>query len=92
MWQIAGQVRGRKHLGAYKLTILAIRPDKRKRDLGNLEKAVSDILVSQNIIEDDSFCEWLEVKWVESGPSCKVIIQTLEEANDADEKLPRSAE
>jgi crossover junction endodeoxyribonuclease RusA len=82
MWQIAGQVRGRRHLGAYKLTILAVRPDKRKRDLGNLEKAVSDILVSQNIVEDDSMCEWLEIKWVEKGPSCKVIIEPMGECNE----------
>lgn len=77
MWQIAGQAKGRKHLGAYKLTILAVRPDKRRRDLGNLEKGVSDILVSQNIVEDDSLCEWLEIKWVESGPQCKIIIEAI---------------
>ena len=29
-------------------------PDKRARDLGNLEKAVSDYLVSQCVIEDDN--------------------------------------
>lgn len=78
MWQIAGQAKGQKHIGAYKLTILAVRPDKRKRDLGNLEKAISDILVSQNLVEDDSLCEWLEVKWVEAGPQCKIIIETIE--------------
>jgi Holliday junction resolvase RusA-like endonuclease len=84
MWQIAGQAKGRKHIGSYKLTILAVRPDKRKRDLGNLEKSVSDILVGQNIIEDDSLCEWLEVKWVEQGPQCKIIIESLEEATGDD--------
>ena len=77
MWQIAGQAKGKKHLGPYKLTIHAVKPDKRRRDLGNLEKAVSDILVSQNIVEDDSLCEWLEVRWVESGPQCKITIEAL---------------
>lgn len=80
MWQIAGQAKGRKHLGAYKLTILAVRPDKRRRDLGNLEKSVSDILVSQGIVEDDSLCEWLEIKWVKEGPQCKIIVEEM--AND----------
>lgn len=92
MWQIAGQAKGNKVLGAYKLTILAVRPDKRKRDLGNLEKAVSDILVSQNIVEDDSFCEWLEAKWVESGPQCKIIIESLEELSDAEDTRPSEAD
>jgi crossover junction endodeoxyribonuclease RusA len=91
MWQIAGQVRGRKHLGPYKLTILAVRPDKRKRDLGNLEKGVSDILVSQNIIEDDSMCEWLEIRWVDKGPSCKVIIEPIGECGEG-EGLPSNTE
>jgi len=92
MWQIAGQSKGRKHTGAYKLTILAVKPDKRKRDLGNLEKAVSDILVSQNIVEDDSLCEWLEVKWVDVGPQCKIIIQSIEEVNHENETVPPSPE
>ena len=91
MWQLAGQVKGRKHTGAYKLTILAVRPDKRKRDLGNLEKAVSDILVSQNIVEDDSLCEWLEVKWVSTGPQCKIIIEDIGD-DGADKELLRVTE
>lgn len=88
MWQLAGQAKGKKIIGAYKLTILAVRPDKRRRDLGNLEKAVSDILVSQNIIEDDSLCEWLEVRWVDSGPQCKIILETIGDAPDENETLP----
>ena len=88
MWQLAGQAKGQKIIGAYKLTILAVRPDKRRRDLGNLEKAVSDILVSQNIIEDDSLCEWLEVRWVDSGPQCKIILETIGDAPDENETLP----
>ena len=77
MWQLVGQVKGKKVTNAYKLTILAVRPDKRKRDLGNLEKAVSDILVSQNIIEDDCLCEWMEIRWVENGPECQIIIEPI---------------
>ena len=83
MWQLAGQVKGKKVTSAYKLTILAVRPDKRRRDLGNLEKAVSDILVSQNIIEDDCLCEWMEIRWVEDGPECQIIIEPIgDESNE----------
>lgn len=83
MWQLVGQVKGKKVTSAYKLTILAVRPDKRRRDLGNLEKAVSDILVSQNIIEDDCLCEWMEIRWIEDGPECQIIIEPIgDESNE----------
>ena len=78
MWEIRSQTKS-KVTGPYKLTILAVRPDKRRRDLGNLEKAVSDILVSVGIIEDDSLCEWLEIKWVQEGPPCAVHVETIGE-------------
>lgn len=87
MWEIARQVRRQSHTGAYKLTILAVRPDKRKRDLGNLEKAISDILVSQNIIEDDNLCEWLDIRWVAEGPACQIIIEPIRNEHE-DETLP----
>ena len=40
------------------------RPDnKRRQDLGNLEKATSDILVSLGVIEDDSLIHDLRMRW-----------------------------
>ena len=39
------------------------RPDKRRRDLGNMEKATSDILVSLGVIEDDSLIHDLRMRW-----------------------------
>ena len=90
MWEIRSQTRV-KVTGSYKLTILAVRPDKRRRDLGNLEKAVSDILVSTGVIEDDCLCEWLEIRWVDEGPACEVIIEAIGEANE-NEALSRSPE
>ena len=84
MWQIAGQSKGKKIEGPYKLTILAVKPDKRKRDLGNLEKAISDILVSQNIVEDDCLCEWIVARWVDKGPECRVIIERIEDTDAGD--------
>jgi|FreactTroBogLake_1042271.scaffolds.fasta_scaffold21249_2 crossover junction endodeoxyribonuclease RusA len=77
LWQLISQTRHRFFSTPYKLTILAVRPDKRKRDIGNLEKAVNDILVSAKVVEDDHLCHWIEAKWVESGPSCTIIIEEL---------------
>lgn len=51
------------------------RPDKRKRDLGNLEKAVSDILVKMSVIEDDSFIADMRLKWGETDKGCRVEIE-----------------
>ena len=77
LWQLMGQYRGTPVDTPYKITIAAKRPDKRRRDLGNLEKAVSDILVSAKVLLDDSLCEWLEIKWVADGPECVVLIEPI---------------
>ncbi len=42
------------------------RPDRRRRDLGNLEKATSDILMTLNVIKDDSQIIDLRLAWSES--------------------------
>jgi crossover junction endodeoxyribonuclease RusA len=49
--------------GPYGLTVLAGRPDKRRRDLGNLLKAIEDALVHGGAIEDDSECQCIEMSW-----------------------------
>ena len=82
MWEIRSQTRD-KIVGAYKLTILVIKPDRRRRDLGNLEKAVSDILVTMEVVEDDNLCEWLEIKWVKSGLPCEVIIEPMGDIDES---------
>jgi crossover junction endodeoxyribonuclease RusA len=54
-----GQVRG-----AYKLTILACPPSlNRRRDVGNLEKSTSDALVKGGLVEDDSLCQEITIRW-----------------------------
>ena len=45
------------------------RTDRRKRDLGNLEKAMSDILVKHEIIEDDSKIVDLRLVWGGDEPA-----------------------
>lgn len=53
--------------GPYVLAITAYRPDRRKRDIGNLEKIVSDTLTKAGVIEDDSLCEAIISRWACSG-------------------------
>lgn len=78
LWEIKIQAKAKRVSGAYKLTILAVKPDKRKRDIGNLEKAVSDVLVHSGVIDDDHLCEWIDARWVPSGPPCRLIIESIE--------------
>ena len=49
--------------GLVRLSIRAVKPDKRRRDLGNLEKAVSDLLVEHRIIDDDSLIQAISMQW-----------------------------
>ena len=65
-------------LGIYKLTIEAVRPDKRRRDIDNLIKAVSDVLQATGLIEDDSLCQEVTAKWVKNGPEMLVIVEKID--------------
>jgi crossover junction endodeoxyribonuclease RusA len=53
----------KRTMGPYGLTVLAGRPDKRRRDLGNLLKAIEDALVHGGAIQDDSECQCIEMSW-----------------------------
>lgn len=67
--------------GPYKLTILASAPDKRRRDLANLEKATSDFLQHIGAVEDDCNCRELRMAWVDTpGAGITVNIEPLEPA------------
>lgn len=74
-YQILAQRKGGLPEGPYKITIHAKRPDKRRRDLGNLEKAVSDLLVSVGTIPDDSNCEMITLRWVTAGEGVYVRVE-----------------
>jgi len=52
--------------GPYVLVIRAHRPDKRRRDIGNLEKIVSDTLTKAGVIEDDSYAHAIFSSWADS--------------------------
>lgn len=49
------------------VTYIIRRPDKRKRDLDNMLKALNDLLVTAAFIHDDSQIEQLSIRW-DRGP------------------------
>ena len=54
------------------------RPDRRRRDLGNLEKAVSDLLVAHGLIWDDSRIDRLTLAWADGTPwDCRVSVEPV---------------
>ena len=55
-----------------------VKPDKRKRDLDNLAKAVLDFCTDAQVWKDDCQVEHLTLRWVETDfVGVKVIIQPL---------------
>lgn len=79
LWRISEQMRrsypGQSIAGGYRLIVEAVKPDRRKRDLGNLEKAISDLIVAAGVVEDDHLCQEIFLRWVEDGPECRVVIE-----------------
>jgi crossover junction endodeoxyribonuclease RusA len=76
-WAVREQVRSKTIKGPFKLTILAVRPDKRRRDLDNLFKATLDCLQAAGVIADDTNAVWLEARWVKKGPECELILEEI---------------
>lgn len=79
---VADQVliqRGAKHYaGKMKVEIEAWRPDKRKRDLDNLLKAVLDACTHSGVWEDDSNIVDLRIYWAKNiGGMLKVKVSEL---------------
>jgi len=70
----------RQNIGPYSISIALKRPDMRRRDIGNLEKGISDLLVSHGVIKDDSLCERMTIAW-DSGieADCVVLVMPAEE-------------
>jgi crossover junction endodeoxyribonuclease RusA len=60
--------------GPYALTIQAVRPDRRRRDLDNAIKPLSDLLVSLGVVRDDSDAELISIRWVTSGPALSIRV------------------
>lgn len=63
--------------GPYHLTLIVQRPDRRRRDLDNLIKPLSDALVACGAVEDDSDCVSLLIKWAEAPGSAPVTAEIV---------------
>lgn len=72
-WHVKSQKPGSIQ-GPYKISLQAVRPDKRKRDLGNLEKPISDLLQHLGVIHDDCECEMIIARWVTIGSGVQVLL------------------
>ena len=72
---IANAQRAGKMTGRYKLSIQAVRPDRKRRDLDNIIKPISDLLVRLGTIEDDCNCEMINARWVTTGEGVHVRIE-----------------
>jgi len=55
--------------GRVRITIIAIKPDKKRRDIDNIAKAPVDLLVEHSVIEDDSCVDLQTVAWSSSNLS-----------------------
>ena len=77
---VADQVliqRAAKHIDhAVKVEIKAYRPDRRRRDLDNILKALLDSMTHAGVMQDDALIEDLRVYWAdEVGGMVKVTIE-----------------
>lgn len=72
-WEIKRQRPGFVE-GPFKLDITITRPDKRRRDISNLIKALEDALVEFGVVEDDCLCEQITIGWRDKrdGPVIEV--------------------
>lgn len=82
MWEVAAQRPG-KIDGPYRLAIAAQRNwrSKRARDIDNLIKPLSDLLVKAGVVIDDSLAESVSARWDDDldGKAVVVIVQRAEE-------------
>jgi crossover junction endodeoxyribonuclease RusA len=52
-----------KIVGPYAISFKVNRPDRRKRDLGNLEKSLHDAIVEAGYVTDDSLAQKILLEW-----------------------------
>ena len=63
--------------GNYVIVIQLERKDKRRRDAGNFEKAVSDLLQAHGVIEEDSLADSVTTMWAPSVKGCRVVLTAV---------------
>jgi len=74
IWSIKAQARGARIDGGYIIDVAFQRPDRRRRDLDNLLKALSDALVDAEVLADDSDAQEIHLCWRGEGRACEVIL------------------
>lgn len=62
--------------GDYSITIRIPR-SKTRADLGNLEKAVSDLLQQHRVIDNDRLAESIHVGWTDASDLCVVTVCSI---------------
>lgn len=60
--------------GNYVMALYVQRKKDRKRDIGNMEKGVSDFLRAMDIIDDDSLCDSMTLVWDNTVTGCCVVL------------------
>lgn len=63
--------------GPYLLRLEATPPDKRHRDIGNLEKSVSDFLQAAGIIQNDRLARRITVEWTDDTDAKVGVVATI---------------
>ena len=76
MWAVARQNPAVVH-GPYLLTIIARRPDNRRRDIANLEKPLSDLLVKAGVVRDDCDAAAIHLAWSPLPPGPATVSITI---------------
>lgn len=71
---IRAETRGQCVAGPYAMTLQVGRPDRRRRDIDNLLKPVSDVMVLAGAVEDDCNCQQIEAAWKSSVTGVHVTI------------------
>lgn len=61
----------------YVMELVATPPDKRHRDLGNLEKAASDFIQRAGIVANDSLARKITIEWADPPYAIPCIVLTV---------------
>lgn len=60
--------------GPYELRIVLGRPDRRRRDLDNIVKSISDVLVLNRVVDDDSQAIKITLEWSDAVTGAHVFV------------------